>query len=141
MSKNYNKIMVALVGDGTETEVVQHAYQLSTNLNCSLVAIHVNDTHAGEMSMMMDSPGPKITEDMIKDMFVKHSYEQWLEKLEIRIPKGEIVSKTIAEHAQDVDMLVLGHRKMNTFKASFMDSVDEGIANLVSCPVVVIQKN
>jgi nucleotide-binding universal stress UspA family protein len=89
----------------------------------------------------MDSPGPKITEDMIKDMFVQHGYEQWLKKLEIRIPEGEIVSKTIAEHAQDVDMLVLGHRKMNTFKASFMDSVDEGIANLVSCPVVVIQKN
>jgi nucleotide-binding universal stress UspA family protein len=38
-------------------------------------------------------------------------------------------------------LLVLGHRKMNKFKASFMDSVDEGIANLVSCPVVVIQKN
>ena len=78
---------------------------------------------------------------MIKDMFVRHGYEQWLKKLEIRIPKGEIVSKTIAENAQDVGLLVLGHRKMSTFKSSFMDSVDEGIANLVSCPVVVVQKN
>ena len=34
MSKTYKKIMVALVGDGTEVEVVQHAHQLSKNLNC-----------------------------------------------------------------------------------------------------------
>ena len=75
---------------------------------------------------------------MIKNMFVKHGYEQWLKKLEIRTPEDDIVSKTIAKHAQDVDMLILGHRKMNTFKASFSDSIDEGIANLVSCPVVTI---
>ena len=133
--------MVSLLCSDDEGVVLDQAVFFAEKFDASLVAIHVNDTHAGEMSMMMDSPGPKITEDMIKDMFVQHGYEQWLKKLEIRIPEGEIVSKTIAEHAQDVDMLVLGHRKMSTFKASFMDSVDEGIANLVSCPVVVIQKN
>jgi nucleotide-binding universal stress UspA family protein len=141
MASDIKKIMVSLLCSDDEGAVLDQAVFFAEKFDASLVAIHVNDTHAGEMSMMMDSPGPKITEDMIKDMFVKHGYEQWLDKLEIRIPKGEIVSKTIAEHAQDVDMLVLGHRKMNTFKASFMDSVDEGIANLVSCPVVVIQKN
>ena len=139
--KKIQNIMVALTGDKNEQAVVSEAVRFTEQLNGTLTAIRVNDIHAGEMSMMMDSPGPKITEDMIKDMFVQHGHEQWLKKLEIRIPEGEIVSKTIAEHAQDVDMLVLGHRKMNTFKASFMDSVDEGIANLVSCPVVVIQKN
>ena len=133
--------MVSLLCSEDEGVVLGQAVFFAEKFDASLVAIHVNDTHAGEMSMMMDSPGPKITEGMIKDMFVQHGYEQWLKKLEIRIPEGEIVSKTIAENAQDVDMLVLGHRKMSTFKASFMDSVDEGIANLVSCPVVVIQKN
>ena len=133
--------MVSILCSEDEGGVLGQAVFFAEKFDASLVAIHVNDTHAGEMSMMMDSPGPKITEDMITDMFKEHGYEQWLKKLEIRIPEGEIVSKTIAEHAQDVDMLVLGHRKMNTFKASFMDSIDEGIANLVSCPVVVIQKN
>ena len=133
--------MVSLLGSDDEGVVLDQAVFFAEKFDASLVAIHVNDTHAGEMSMMMDSPGPKITKDMIKDMFVQHGYEEWLKKLEIRTPEGEIVSKTIAENAQDVDMLVLGHRKMSTFKASFMDSVDEGIANLVSCPVVVIQKN
>ena len=133
--------MVSLLCSDDEGVVLDQAVFFAEKFDSSLVAIHVNDTHAGEMSMMMDSPGPKITEDMIKDMFVQHGYEEWLKKLEIRTPEGEIVSKTIAENAQDVDMLVLGHRKMSTFKASFMDSVDEGIANLVSCPVVVVQKN
>jgi nucleotide-binding universal stress UspA family protein len=29
---------------------------------------------------------------------------------------------------------------MSQFKSSLMDSVDEGIANLISCPVLVVQK-
>ncbi len=136
-----DKIMVSLLGSDDEGVVVDQAVFFAEKFEASLVAIHVNDPHAGEMSMMMDSPGPKITEDIIKDMFKEHGYEHWLDKLEIRLPEGEIVSKTIAEHAQDIGLLVLGHRKMSTFKASFMDSVDEGIANLVPCPVVVVQKN
>ena len=141
MVPDIDKIMVSLLCSDDEGVVLSQAVFFAEKFGASLVAIHVNDPHAGEMSMMMDSPGPKITKDMIKDMFVQHGYEHWLKKLEIRIPEGAIESKTIAEHAQDVDMLVLGHRKMNKFKARFMDSVDEGIANLVSCPVVVIQKN
>ena len=54
--KSYNKIIVGLIGDGGEKEVVEHAYQLSINLDCKLSVIHVNDMHAGDMSMMMDSP-------------------------------------------------------------------------------------
>lgn len=90
--------------------------------------------------MMMNSPEPKITEDMLKDIFVKHGYEKWLDKLEIRISEGEVVSKTVVENAEDIDLLLLGHRKISKFKTKFMDSVDEGISNLVSCPFVV-QKN
>ena len=32
--KNYNKIIVALIGDYSEKEVVEHAFQLSINLDC-----------------------------------------------------------------------------------------------------------
>jgi|TARA_B110000263_G_C14888508_1_gene320668 nucleotide-binding universal stress UspA family protein len=138
MPLNINKIMVCLFCSDDEGVVLDQAVFFAEKFDASLVAIHVNRPHAGEMSMMMDNSGSKITKDMIKNMFVKHGYEQWLKKLEIRTPEDDIVSKTIAKHAQDVDMLILGHRKMNTFKASFSDSVDEGIANLVSCPVVTI---
>ncbi len=89
--------------------------------------------------MRMDSPGPKISEDDIKNLFKRHGYENSLENLEIRIIENERISKTIAENTADVDLLVLGHRRMSTFKANFMDSIDEGIANLEPCPVVVVQ--
>ena len=139
MSKNYNKIMVALVGDGTETEVVQHAYQLSTNLNCSLVAIHVNDTHAGEMSMMMDSP-KAINSETLKRQLSKYLDDDIVNRIDIIVDENESIAKSIEKNTQDCDLLIVGHRKMSQFKSSLMDSVDEGIANLISCPVLVVQK-
>lgn len=139
MSKNYNKIMVALVGDGTETEVVQHAYQLSTNLNCSLVAIHVNDTDAGEMSMMMDSP-KAINSETLKRQLSKYLDDDIVNRIDIIVDENESIAKSIEKNTQDCDLLIVGHRKMSQFKSSLMDSVDEGIANLISCPVLVVQK-
>jgi nucleotide-binding universal stress UspA family protein len=50
------------------------------------------------------------------------------------------ISKTIQKHSQDCDSFIVGHRKMSQFKENFMDSVDEGITNLISCPVLVVQK-
>ena len=50
-----------------------------------------------------------------------------------------VYPKQFVENAADIDLLVLGHRRMSTFKANFMDSIDEGIANLAPCPVVVVQ--
>jgi len=139
MSKNYNKIMVALVGDGTETEVVQHAYQLSTNLNCSLVAIHVNDTHAGEISMMMDSP-KAVNSQTLKGQLSKYLDDDIANTIDIIVDENESIAKSIEKHTLDCDLLIVGHRKMSQFKSSLMDSVDEGIANLISCPVLVVQK-
>ena len=139
MSKNYNKIMVALVGDGTETEVVQHAYQLSTNLNCSLVAIHVNDTHAGEMSMMMDS-SKAINSETLQGQLSNYLDDDIANRIDIIVDENDSIAKSIEKHTRDCDLLVVGHRKMSQFKSSLMDSVDEGIANLISCPVLVVQK-
>ncbi|MBF88514.1 MAG: hypothetical protein CMG75_02460 [Candidatus Marinimicrobia bacterium] len=39
-----------------------------------------------------------------------------------------------------MDLLVLGHRKMSTFKSRIMDTIDEGIINHVQCPVLVARK-
>ena len=54
--------------------------------------------------------------------------------------KYYVTSKSIEKNTQDCDLLIVGHRKMSQFKSSLMDSVDEGIANLISCPVLVVQK-
>ena len=57
--------MIALEADGSEKYVVEHAVLLAEQLQAKLAIIHVNDLHAGSMSMMMDSP-KKITADMIR---------------------------------------------------------------------------
>tara|TARA_B100001250_G_scaffold328009_1_gene292389 strand:+ start:469 stop:888 length:420 start_codon:yes stop_codon:yes gene_type:complete len=139
MSKKYNKIMVALVGDGTEIEVVENAYHLSNNLKCSLVAIHVNDPHAGDMSMMMDSPRA-INHETLQKQLSDYLGNDIADKIDIIITENESIPKSIEQHTLDCDLLIVGHRKMSQFKASLMDSIDEGIANLISCPVLVVQK-
>ena len=137
---HYNKIMVALIGDGSEQPVIEQAVNIANDLNAKLVVIHVNDPHAGEMSMMMDSP-KKVTADMIQDQIKEYGYESILGKLEFIIAEGESIAKTIEHHCNDFDLLIVGHRKMSEFKANFMDSVDEGITNIVACPVLVVQKD
>ena len=137
--KSYNKIIVGLIGDGGEKEVVEHAYQLSINLDCKLSVIHVNDMHAGDMSMMMDSP-KEVTTDDIKTQLNKYLGEDNAKTIDVLVHQGESISKTIQKHSQDCDLFIVGHRKMSQFKANLMDSVDEGITNLISCPVLVVQK-
>lgn len=137
---HYNKIMVALIGDGSEQPVIEQAVNIANDLKANLVVIHVNDLHAGEMSMMMDSP-KKVTADKIQDQIKEYGYESILGKLEFIIAEGESIAKTIEHHCKDFDLLIVGHRKMSEFKANFMDSVDEGITNIVACPVLVVQKD
>ena len=137
---HYNKIMVSLVADGSEEIVVKQANQMATDLNAELVAIHVNDLHAGEISMMMDSP-KRVSADMIRDQIKAYGFEGVTEKMDVIITEGESVSKAIEEHCDDVDLLIVGHRKMSQFKSNIMDSTDEGITNLLSCPVLVVQKD
>ena len=137
---DYKKIMVSLIGDSSEQPVVDQAYHLANELGARLTAIHVNDLHAGEMSMMMDS-SKKVTDEMIRDQIKDYGYESILGELEIIITKNESVSKAIEQHSKDFDLLIVGHRKMSEFKSHFMDSIDEGIVNLVSCPVLVVQKD
>jgi len=140
MSKKYKKIMVALVGDGTEKEVMEHALQLSKNLNSHLVAIHVNDVNAGGMSMMMDSPKAINRETIQKQLSDYLGDDNSSDGIDIIIEEGDSIAKSIEKHTLDCDLLIVGHRKMSKFKSSLMDSIDEGITNLVSCPVLVVQK-
>ena len=137
---HYNKIMVALIGDGSEQPVIEQAVNIANDLKANLVVIHVNEPHAGEMSMMMDSP-KKVTADKIQDQIKEYGYESILGKLEFIIAEGESIAKMIEQHCKDFDLLIVGHRKMSEFKANFMDSVDEGITNIVACPVLVVQKD
>lgn len=128
------------MGDGSEQPLLEQAHNIAGKMQSRLTVIHVNDPHAGEMSMMMDSP-KKITAEMLQEQIKGYGFENILGDLEIIITEGASVPKTINEHCKDVDLLIVGHRKISEFKASIIDSADEAITNLVPCPVLVVQKN
>ena len=125
--------------DGDEKRVIEHAIAVSEKFNAKLTAIHVNDEYAGEMSMMMDSP-EKYEENDIRDAFRTYGFEVIAETMNVKIIMAENIPKAIVEESSEADLLVLGHKRMSSFKASFMDSTDEGVVNLIECPVLVVQK-
>ena len=138
--KKIQNIMVALAGDKSEKSVFSEAVRFAEQLNGTLTAIRVNDIHAGEMSMMMDSP-KEIKAETIRSHIIEYGFKDYGEKIDIRIVKGEDIGETIAANCSDCDLLIVGHRKMSDFKAGVSDSTDESITNEVPCPVLVVEKN
>ena len=123
---HYNKIMVALIGDGSEQPVIEQAVNIANNLNANLVVIHVNDLHAGEMSMMMDSP-KKVTAEMIQDQIKEYGYESILGKLEFIIAEGESIAKMIEHHCKDFDLLIKILTKVRQAKSNAKKSMNSEI--------------
>ena len=138
MNSNQFKIMLALVARGDEDIVIKQAAFYVEKLQARLTAIHVNQP---ALSQPKGAVEQRVTEKMIRDRFITSGFENILNNTDIIIEYGENVSKIISTHSGDMDLIILGHRKMNTFKSRIMDSIDEGISNLVACPVLVVQKN
>ena len=132
------KIMVALVARGDEKSVIEQAVILANKFEAQLIAIHV---HQPVLSQPKGDSELSVTEEIIRNRFTEYGFEQIVNDLEIIITKGENIPEKIQAHSNDIDMLVVGHKKMGGFIASIMDSVDEGISNLISCPVLVVQKS
>ena len=138
MNSNQFKIMIALVARGDEDPVIKQAAFYVEKLQARLTAIHVNQP---ALSQPKGAVEQRVTEEMIRDRFITSGFENILNNTDIIIEYGENVSKIISTHSGDMDLIILGHRRMNTFKSRIMDSIDEGISNLVACPVLVVQKN
>ena len=129
--------MVALVARGDEKQVIQQAVLYAERFNARLTAIHINQP---ALSQPKGAVEKIINEADIKNRFIEYGFEYYLENLDIIIEYSEGVSETIKRYSEDMNLIILGHRKMSLFKSHIMDSVDEGIINLVSCPVLVVQK-
>jgi len=137
---NYQNILLALCCRGDETEVITKAINLKNQLGANLNVIHVREPHAGEMSMMMEAPR-KFTEEDIRECFIANGFEKEAKEISVKIMMDENIAKVISKETENADLLILGHRKQNSFKKHFFDSVDEGIVNHSYCPVMVILKD
>ncbi len=127
--------------DGTDEEnnVINEAIRLAETPNAELSAFHVNDPAAGKAHMMMDTL-PLVSEEDIRQQFRKAGYEKEANEIKITITESESYAKEIAKATEDIDLLVIGHHPKNAFLAALIDSVDERVADLVSCPVLLIPK-
>ncbi len=135
----YKNIAIALAGKDDEIPVIDEAVRLTINLKAKLCIIHVNDLHAGDMSMMMDSPKEYAKDDFIK-MFHDAGHEEIAKRIKVKIIKNSSVSKGIAELISDCDLLIMGHDKMGKVKEVLTDSIDEVVVNVSNCPVLIIPK-
>ncbi|MBT3795973.1 MAG: universal stress protein [Candidatus Marinimicrobia bacterium] len=134
---NYKNIMVGLCGRGDESAVILEAIKIANGGHITF--IHINDPHAGEMSMMMDALDKKITESDVLSWISKVD-KSIVENCSILIKSDNSIPKAIYKASEGKDLVVLGHRKQSFFKENFFDSIDEGIVNKVLCPVLVIPK-
>ena len=129
--------MVGLCGRGDESAVILEAIKIANGGHITF--IHINDPHAGEMSMMMDALDKKITESDVLSWISKVD-KSIVENCSILIKSDSSIPKAIYKASEGKDLVVLGHRKQSFFKENFFDSIDEGIVNKVLCPVLVIPK-
>ena len=131
------KIMVALVAHGDEKPVIEQAVLLANKFEAQLIAIHV---HQPVLSQPKGDSELNVTEEIIRNRFTEYGFEQIINDLEIIITKGENIPEKIQQHSNDIDMLVVGHKKMGRFMARITDSIDEDITNLITCPVLVVRE-
>ena len=129
--------MVALVAHGDEKPVIEQAVLLANKFEAQLIAIHV---HQPVLSQPKGDSELNVTEEIIRNRFIEYGFEQIINDLEIIITKGENIPEKIQQHSNDIDMLVVGHKKMGGFMARITDSIDEDIANLITCPVLVVRE-
>ena len=118
----YNNILVALSCTGDETAVLDEAVRLKNTLKANLSAVHVNDPHAGELSMMIEGRGHKYEESEIRDIFNKAGHEEIASTIEVKIFTGNSVTKEIAAITEGIDLLVVGHQKVSGIIERLKDS-------------------
>jgi len=135
----YKKILIALECTDDENKIIDEAIRLARTVNAELSVFHVNDPAAGKAHAMMDTL-PLVSEQDIREQFRKAGYEKEANEIEITLSEGESYAKEIAKVTAGVDLLVIGHYGKNAFLAALIDSVDERVADLVSCPVLVVPK-
>ena len=128
---------MALVAHGDEKPVIEQAVLMANKFEAQLIAIHV---HQPILSQPKGDSELNVTEEIIRNRFTEYGFEQIINDLEIIITKGENIPEKIQQHSNNIDMLVVGHKKMGGFMARITDSIDEDITNLITCPVLVVRE-
>jgi nucleotide-binding universal stress UspA family protein len=133
----YKKIFLALSGKNDESKAIQECMRIVTELKAALTVVHINDPAAGHPHMMMDTL-PKTTTDNLTEMFVKAGFGARVNEIEFRLQSNESYANAIAAATREADLLVMGHHAKNLLMAHLTDGIDERVADLINCPVLLV---
>jgi nucleotide-binding universal stress UspA family protein len=136
----YKKIFLSLSGKKDESKAIQECMRIVSAISAELTVIHVNDPAAGYAHMMMDTL-PKTTVDEMKSMFAKAGFGVQAEEIGFRVVEDESYAKAIAAATLEADLLVMGHHSKNLLMAHLKDGIDERVADLIHCPVLLVPLN
>ena len=132
------RILVALAARGDEKSVIDQAIFFKEKMSARLTVIHINQP---ALSQPKGEVLQNVTKKKLENIFIKYGYEKVISEIKFVIEYGENISDIIKNYSDEINLIILGHRKMSTFKSHIMDSVDEGISNLISCPVLIVKKS
>jgi nucleotide-binding universal stress UspA family protein len=136
----YKKVFLSLSGKENEGKVIQECMRIVSALKADLTVIHVNDPAAGHAHMMMDTL-PKTTIDEMKAMFAEAGFGAQASEIGFRIIEDESYAKAIAAATREADLLIMGHHAKNLLMAHLKDGIDERVADLIHCPVMLVPLN
>ncbi|MEJ2661455.1 MAG: universal stress protein [Desulfobacteraceae bacterium] len=136
----YKKIFMSLSGKEDESKAIQECMRIVSALKADLTVIHVNDPAAGYAHMMMDTL-PKTTIDEMKEMFAKAGFGNQVNEIGFRLIRDESYAKAIAAATREADLLIMGHHSKNLLMAHLKDGIDERVADLIHCPVLLVPLN
>jgi nucleotide-binding universal stress UspA family protein len=133
----YQKVFLSLAGRENESHVIEEAMRIVTALQAELTVIHINDPRAGMAHMMMDTL-PKVTEETMMDLFAKAGFSRQASEIEFKLFSDESYAKAIAEATRQADLLIMGHHAKNLLVAFLTDGIDERVADMIHCPVLLV---
>lgn len=133
----YKNLVLSLNCTEDEKNVVDETVELASVLKAEITVIHVNDPAAGKTHMFMDSM-PRVTEKEIRELFRQFGHAKEAETIHIRLIESEFYSREIARATRDADLLIMGHHPKNAFLAALTDSTDERVADMISCPMLIV---
>ncbi len=135
----YKNIAVALSGKENGIPILDEAVRIAKEQKANLFVIHVNDPHAGEISMMMDNKKMFIEDDFVT-MFKNAGHKEIGDQIVVKTVKNASICKGVAELSAGCDLLILGHDKKSKVKELLTSSIDEFILNESNCPVLIVPK-
>lgn len=133
----YKRILISLDCKKEENNVIHEAVRVARSLDAGLTVIHVNDPGAGKIHMMLDSL-PVIGEKDLRNQFRQLGYETVADEIEVIVIASEDYAGEIAKASAGFDLLITGHHAKNRLLAALIDSTDERVSDLVSCPMLIV---